>query len=1077
MRKLVSARRQKQTKVQAIAIKTVENTLLQGVDEKPQSDKPMQNDMEQQIDVIRSMQSDSKLLLEKIDILLLEQQRAKDSFAEAEKTQDELKNIIISLQSEVGVLKKTYSSITENIQALFSKLDNKSLLSEILTEIKVAKNIHREDYKTILNVLLNKKQDVDTERTISFQLGKTIIDGTKNVNSIIGLPKKLLDLRKESLKRKDKTIVSVIEGKAVEKKVLSTAVSTVNKVTLDELLNNNKKQKTDGNLLLGLSLKNHELVGFGKNQEGITITSKMVIEKPRYFYSSNMIDLASLSDYIHNKKMTILFESESNGLNVEVIINYLNEAKEKISFSMAKPASKIFMNIPDECKHISLGIKVSGNGTFQIKKIKLQEITKSNDVIVKKNKLNEGVSVIIPSYKGDETILDTLNSIKQQKSINLDLVEVVCVINGPVSKTERVLKKFIKDNPQINLKMLYSDIASASQARNVGINNATKEFLIFLDDDDTITENYLSDMYALAGNNTVVFSYIHDLDASGNIQKETNITKQLVQNKDNVNINGLSSAVTMIASKMLPTADIQQVIFDPKLRSGEDVSYFVEYMVKFNPTFKLVEDIDCAYIRRITDNSVSRQPMSFNFNVEQRLDVIKSLDLIMSNYAGHLAGFVVSKMKAQIGFIIRYLTEHPQELDKVLEQIIQRKIYHFPYKYFWEKVGKNEVKQLVFSYCHPPFVDTSATIVGKRVQEFGLLSDVIANDMSSLRKVDEDMMFLNKHLINDINFLQTETSFGGWRAIKEFSEQANKLVEGKFYSQIYSRVLWPGSNFAAAIYKSKNPQTKWIAEFSDPAVLDIHGKERSSLLDDKTWVEEILAKVPSNIKNHLLGENNLYVWCELLAYLFADEIIFTCENQRKVMLDSFKYKDIAQLAYKKSVIKQHPTLPKAFYQLGQGEYNIDHNYINIGYFGVFYANRNLNDFIEVIQQINQQKQVKKKIKLHIFTNAPQDFVGQYGEHIIFNSYLGYFDFLSTSNTFDYLLVNDAVVSDIFGINPYLPSKVSDYKGADAKIIALVERGSALSKMRNIPVKLYLGSEYSFLEKLQGLVNHETISSC
>ena len=54
------------------------------------------------------------------------------------------------------------------------------------------------------------------------------------------------------------------------------------------------------------------------------------------------------------------------------------------------------------------------------------------------------------------------------------------------------------------------------------------------------------------------------------------------------------------------------------------------------------------------------------------------------------------------------------------------------------------------------------------------------------------------------------------------------------------------------------------------------------------------------------------------------------------------------------------------------------------------------------------------------------------------------DFLSTCNNFDYLLVNDAQVSDVFGLNPYLPSKVSDYKGSKAKILALIEKGSALS---------------------------------
>jgi glycosyltransferase involved in cell wall biosynthesis len=245
-------------------------------------------------------------------------------------------------------------------------------------------------------------------------------------------------------------------------------------------------------------------------------------------------------------------------------------------------------------------------------------------------------------------------------------------------------------------------------------------------------------------------------------------------------------------------------------------------------------------------------------------------------------------------------------------------------------------------------------------------------------------------------------------------------------------------------------------------------------MDDQQWIKQILINVPKKLQLLLSQEDNLYVWCELLAYLFADEIIFTCENQRQLMLDSFKYQEIAQQAYAKSVIKQHPTLPQVFYQLGAHRYSLDHDFIHIAYFGVFYANRNLNDFITAIAQVNQQRAGKRKIKLHIFTHTPEAFAAQYGEDIIFNAYLGYFDFLATSNHFDYLLVNDAVVSQIFGINPYLPSKVSDYKGAQAQIIALVEQGSALSQMENIAIKLRLGSEHLFATQLFHLIDGEAV---
>ena len=44
------------------------------------------------------------------------------------------------------------------------------------------------------------------------------------------------------------------------------------------------------------------------------------------------------------------------------------------------------------------------------------------------------------------------------------------------------------------------------------------------------------------------------------------------------------------------------------------------------------------------------------------------------------------------------------------------------------------------------------------------------------------------------------------------------------------------------------------------------------------------------------------------------------------------------------------------------------------------------------------------------------------------------------------MATDARVAEIHGINPYLPSKYSDYLGSGSKIWAITEAGSMLSEM-------------------------------
>ena len=62
-----------------------------------------------------------------------------------------------------------------------------------------------------------------------------------------------------------------------------------------------------------------------------------------------------------------------------------------------------------------------------------------------------------------------------------------------------------------------------------------------------------------------------------------------------------------------------------------------------------------------------------------------------------------------------------------------------------------------------------------------------------------------------------------------------------------------------------------------------------------------------------------------------------------------------------------------------------------------------------------------------------------------NPYADFFEFLNLTKKFDCLIVNDAATVGVKEINPYLPSKLSDYLGSGTPIWGLFENGSSLSK--------------------------------
>ena len=56
------------------------------------------------------------------------------------------------------------------------------------------------------------------------------------------------------------------------------------------------------------------------------------------------------------------------------------------------------------------------------------------------------------------------------------------------------------------------------------------------------------------------------------------------------------------------------------------------------------------------------------------------------------------------------------------------------------------------------------------------------------------------------------------------------------------------------------------------------------------------------------------------------------------------------------------------------------------------------------------------------------------------------EFLNLTTQFDVLVVNDAATTAHHEVNPYLPSKVADYRGSGTPVWAICEPGSVLATL-------------------------------
>lgn len=102
-------------------------------------------------------------------------------------------------------------------------------------------------------------------------------------------------------------------------------------------------------------------------------------------------------------------------------------------------------------------------------------------------------SVIVPAFNAEQTIVRALDSLNTQ-TLSKKNFEVIIINDGSEDNTLKILENYKNQNRELNLNILNQSNQGVSRARNYGIEKANGKFLFFLDADDAISEETLSDV-------------------------------------------------------------------------------------------------------------------------------------------------------------------------------------------------------------------------------------------------------------------------------------------------------------------------------------------------------------------------------------------------------------------------------------------------------------------------------------------------------------------------------------------------------------------------------------------------------
>ena len=119
------------------------------------------------------------------------------------------------------------------------------------------------------------------------------------------------------------------------------------------------------------------------------------------------------------------------------------------------------------------------------------------------NQIN--ISVIIPIYNVEFYLEECLNSVLQQDYIDY---EVICVNDASTDGSEIILLNYAKKYEKIKT-VNHKRNKGLSSARNTGLKNAVGKYIVFIDSDDMIVENTLTELYNMAESTNVDIIYFN----------------------------------------------------------------------------------------------------------------------------------------------------------------------------------------------------------------------------------------------------------------------------------------------------------------------------------------------------------------------------------------------------------------------------------------------------------------------------------------------------------------------------------------------------------------------------------------
>ena len=301
---------------------------------------------------------------------------------------------------------------------------------------------------------------------------------------------------------------------------------------------------------------------------------------------------------------------------------------------------------------------------------------------------NYKVSVIVPVYNAEEYIGATLDSIINQ---DFNSYEAIVIDDGSTDSSPEIInEKLVKSI--VDYKIICQENSGVSSARNRGIEEAIGEYLVFIDADDYVTGNHLSELYNGETDCSMgqFFKKENDkLTAPHHFQVESMTCDEFIKKELRMEM-PFNFWQLMYKSSLINENNIR---FNPELIYGEDIDFALR---------ALLWGDEVAISNEATYYYIQHSQSAIKTSEYRRLEVIQIFEDLAEFYRSHgrddLAELIItSRIPKAIFGNVNYFFYYNYDFDEVMSKMKELDLLEKLSKFEGDSKFKSKIKLFLLS--------------------------------------------------------------------------------------------------------------------------------------------------------------------------------------------------------------------------------------------------------------------------------------------------------------------------------------------------------------------------------------------